>query len=683
MSFLNPLGLLFLGLVPLLVLLYLRRIRRERAVVSTLLFWQRAAGEQRQRFWLGKLRNWFSLLLFLLILLLLTFALARLEFGIFGGKASYTVLVVDTRARMQAREADGETRFAKALRQADAFAQRAYDGAQMAILATRPTPEVISPFSDDASALRRQLATLTVTDAAIDPAPTLELAQQLASSRKGQGRVVFITDALGRSEVPSVEVIAVGSGEPLDNVAITRFAARPQIASPSTADLLLEVANFGRTQARGSVEIRCDGAVLDVRPFDLAPGARAANVFQALPRAGSGLLEAHLRIAGSGSKDALPLDDTAYATLPPSEPLHVLLVTRGNWFLEKLLAADETLRFDLLEPDAFRPEMAAQFDAVIYDDCGPASLEELPALLGNALFIGSSPLGKSGTLAQPSVTDSDAASPLLRHVSWEEVTLLRADKVGLPQGADSGAWKFDAPVRSFDDPLIVTGVRRGGEGSEVSASNSQRLAVFAFDLGASDLPLRVAFPLLMSNTLRWLAKPDDRFSGDLLAGGSVRLGYGESARRVGEVGASGQGGEAVAASRSGDAPVSSLETQESLFQPLRNGFYELTQKSSDALAAAGAGGEAGQLGGPRVSGSDDAGKTRWLAVNTFSDAEANLAPLPSSASTAGGALAPGSGATVLPPFISFLALPLWQWLAVVAFVLFLLEWWLFNRRQTE
>jgi hypothetical protein len=86
---------------------------------------------------------------------------------------------------------------------------------------------------------------------------------------------------------------------------------------------------------------------------------------------------------------------------------------------------------------------------------------------------------------------------------------------------------------------------------------------------------------------------------------------------------------------------------QSLFQPLTNGFYEWQTRD---------------------------GK-RWLAVNTFSEAESDL--------RIGGA--PASASVALPS-ISLARIagwPLWQYLAAAALLLFALEWWLFHRRRTE
>ena len=544
---------------------------------------------------------------------------------------------------MQAVEPDGVTRFDKALRLVRQAASTAREGASVALLVARPAPEVISPFCTDPSVLGERLADLTATDAGGSLGPTLALARKLAGTRPGKRRILLFTDAPvkpsdaggdpGSSTNTALETVTVGAA--LDNLAITRFAARPQIASPQTADLLLEVANFGHAPVHGNVEISSDGTLLDVKPFDLEPGARKAEVFPAIPRAGSGRLVARLDTA-----DALALDNTAYALLPSAEPCRVLLVTKGDWFLEKLLGADPTLHFDLLAPDAFRPEMARNFDAVIYDNCAAeCGLNDLGAVVGNGLFLKSSPLGGSEALEQPPVSDTDADSPLLRFVQWQTVTFIHA--VQLPPPVADG-WKFEAPVRSADHPLIVAGTRLV---SSSSNSGEQRVAVFAFGIADSDLPLRVAFPLLISNTVHWLAGTDSEVPGAVACGQAVTLAPGETAQREPEQGA----GERNPASLAAVKPSAGVKGS---MQPLRNGFYRI-----DASAGQGE-------------------SHRWLAVNTADDDESNLqsasaAPAAPEHFEMAGALLEAAGGS------------LWRWFALAATVLLSAEWWLFHRRKTE
>ena len=70
----------------------------------------------------------------------------------------------------------------------------------------------------------------------------------------------------------------------------------------------------------------------------------------------------------------------------------------------------------------------------------------------------------------------------------QNVTFLRAASLAVPQ---LDGWTFQTPIRAFDHPLLLTGERH--------ATPPQRIAALALDVSDSDLPLRVAFPLLISN----------------------------------------------------------------------------------------------------------------------------------------------------------------------------------------
>lgn len=624
MSFLFPLGWLFAALVPVIVALYLRRVRRRQVVVPTLIFWQRALGEQNRRAFLGRLRQLLSLLLQLVIFTLILLALVRPEPANFSRHGHSTVIILDSRARMQAVEPNGETRFAKAVALAKQTAANAREGASIAILSAHAQPEVVAPFSSDPSQLLRHLDALQPTDDSGNLADAVALARELLAARSGAHRLLVLTDGgeladlqtAAASEASAVPLEIVSVGTPRNNVAITRFAARPQLASPQTFDLLLTLANYGDEPAEGTVEITSDETLLDVKPFRLDPGEKRTEVFPAiatgkksaaLPEA-PGKLLAKLELKET---DALGLDNVAYATRPAVKPLHVLLVSKGNWFLEKVLPANPAVRFEMLEPDAFAPSMAGSFDVVIFDGMAP----DLATLTtGNALFIKHSPLGATGgVIKEPLVTDSDPTNPLLRFVEWQNVTLLRAAELPTPS---LEGWRFEVPLRSFDHPLIVTGEH-----------GSRRIAIFAFDIAEGDLPLRVAFPLLISNTLQWLAGGGQPAPlADLESGNGIPLPTGATVR----------------------PPDSTQPVATRFFQPHRNGFYQIHQ---------------GEMEQP-------------VAVNTFAPQEADLRTglTENTASFFANANSLLAGAA---------SRPLWQWLALAALVLISLEWVLYHRRHTE
>ncbi len=607
MNFLHPAALAFAALVPLIIILYMLRKKRRTVTVPSVLLWQELAERAPQHRALGRIRGLLSLLLNLLVFLLVLLALMRPDFaGLFV--ARNTVIVLDTRARMQATGVGGSA-FERGKKLADQLVQRAGERNAFAVLGGRR--ETLAPFSTDERFLREAIAASAPSDAGGGIEKSVTLAQSLLRTRKGTGRVIVITDRDAKfagGEGITVETAAVG--EPADNAGITEFGMRSAPAAPQSQEIFIRAANFSAAPVEREIEIRLDGRLLDVLRAPIAAGQSFETVCTLATdalRSGHGWLTATL--AGS---DALAVDDTARAVAPTAPKPRVLLITKGNWFLEKALAADSSIAFELLGPESWRAGMEKSFDAVVLDDWLPPDAG--PAMLagGNFLFIGRSPLGGvSSDLANPVVTDADARSPLLRGIDIAPSRITR----GYRLDASAVPGRVEIPARSADDPLILT-VRDSG-------NDSRRSAIIAFRVADSDLPLRVAFPLLVSNCVHWLTGQSERDAAR--AGDVVSLAANERlATTPGESGA-------AAGLAAGASAVD------------RNGFYE--------IKTGGAG-------------------TAWLAVNTTDAAESDLR----------GAGAAGSAAITQAAFLGFAP---WRWLVLAALALSLFEWLAFHRRWTE
>ncbi len=669
MTWLQPWAAWAFAGVPVIVLLYFLRLKRRTLPVSTLMFWQRVQKESGRSAFFRKFRHLLSLLLHLVIFLLLLAALARPVFDRGIREGSATVIILDTRARMQAVEHDGRTRFERALQLARHYARQAGGGRNIALLTVGAATTVVVPFADDEKLILDSLARIAPTDATGDIAAAVSLADSLLAARKGSHRIVLLTardaDTPVRS-VPAVrtgvsasrELIAHAIGTARDNVAITRFATRALPSNPETSEVLLETQNFGSTTVRTDVEIALDGRTLEVKPLTLAPGERRLDVFASVPRpirGARGWLTAKI-----SAPDALASDNIAYATLPSAKVNRVLLVSKGNTFLEKLLAVDNSLKFQFIEPESWQPAMSEKFEAVIFDGAIPPSFD-LGTARGNFLFLKSTPFAakdssKDSVLEQPVITDVDATHPATRLASLQNITILRAQPLALPAPHDD--WKFSAPLRSAEHPLLITGERT------VEKMN-QRIAALAFDVLDSDLPLRVAFPLLIHGTLDWLSGEHAESASSPVAGEVIALPQGRSIAPV----------PLIAPPVSRDVKAQPGVT--GFFQPMQNGFYEIS----------------------------DAESKRWIAVNTFSAAESDLrdersayqqsalhaqnqkavSSVPSSTAPTTGSPAQATGRPLVGATFSAAlhAWPPWQWLALAAFVLLVAEWLLFHRRKTE
>jgi hypothetical protein len=490
MTWLQPWAVWFLAGLPVIILLYMLKVRRRAATLSTLIFWQHVVQEHRRRALFQRLRSFFSLLLHLIIFALIVAALARPTLDRLAREGASTVIVLDVRARMQAIEPDGETRFAKAVRGALASISEASPSRQFAVLAAGPHATVLSPFSGNERALLESVEKLDATDAGGSLDEALALAEDLVATRIGARQIVLFTDRplpdTIAAQHPLLVVRAVGTSR--ENAGITLFAARPLPASPSTSEVLLEVRNFGHVALKTSLELRYDDHLLDVKPLTLDPGGSQTLVFSSVPRP-SASARGHFT-ATLDTTDALSLDNIARVWLPPPRPVRVLLITNGNVFLEKALSADAGVSYELLAPDAWNESIAAKFDVVILDDFVPAARP-----IASTFYIKRSPFDAGSALDQPVLTEVDATHPTLRLLDFTHTTILRAQPLELP--APDTEWTYAAPLRSFDHAILVVGEKR--------PPNSRRVAALGLDLSATDLPLRIAFPLLVTNTVHWLA----------------------------------------------------------------------------------------------------------------------------------------------------------------------------------
>jgi Aerotolerance regulator N-terminal/von Willebrand factor type A domain len=607
MNFLFPAAFFLGSLTVAIVALYLRRPRRRPLEVSSLFFWQRVLERQPHRKFLGRLRNPLSLLLQLLIFALLLLALARPEEALLHGRRS-TVMVLDMRARMQAPGV-----FHDALLAAQDVVSRLGPNDEMAILGMEGVPRVVSSFSNDGKELRAKLASLEPSDAGGNLDEALLLAQRLLDARPGERRLLFIGD---RKAVAAENVDQITVGKARENAAILALAQRPIPASPQSAEIFAQLANFSDNAKGAELELSLDGKPFDLQRFQFGPGeARdfSAIVPKELLASGHGLLAARLV-----SADALASDNVARAALPTGKHLRVLLIGEDDPFLEGALKADSSIAVEILTPELWRPDLVAGFDAVVFDNWLPADLTLQSLTRGAFLFFGRTPFNAAGEETSPDFLEAaESESPLLWNVELGDVRLTRAERLVAPEDA---RWRISVPMRSAGEPMVLA----------LESSPEARIVAVAFGVADSTFPLRVGFPLFVSNVIHWLAGRLAPDQAELKAGETfVPIGGEEISQ------------EPLAQEVSAGLPATALFSPKPLTLR-KNGFYQVRAPV----------------------------ERRWLAVNTVDAAESDLRRSQSE----GGASLFGRKFGALHP---------WQWLALAALALLVAEWWLHHRRVTE
>jgi VWA domain-containing protein/aerotolerance regulator-like protein len=483
MSFLTPLALLGLLFVPVVLAMYLLKLRRDEQVVPSTLLWQKLLTDVEANAPWQRLRRSLLLLLQLLLVALLAILAARPFLERPAGLAGDVVVVIDTSASMAATDIP-PSRLSEAKAQVlEKLKDLPADGTVSVIAAGR-TARVVVNGTTDLGRVRAAIEGIAVSSDSGDLGDALNLADALAA-RAGDAEILVATDAALSIKPTSrlahkVSVIQVGRER--KNQAIIALAVRPA-SSGVTRSVFLSIANLDLEPARRQLEIWVDGVLKEAKDLaQLEPQTRTEVVIDDIPQ-GAQVIEARLTAGSSGgTDDALATDDRAWAVVPPDRLRRVLLVGAGDPYLETALTYLPNTELYGVTPEKYGPDTHPElFDLIIFEGFLPATLPR-SAILAIAP-PSDSPLGDvAGSLADPGIATLSPDEPILKFIDLSSVHIGKAVKLVQPPWART---VIPGPAGS---PLLYIGDLEG-----------RRAAVLAFLPRNSDLPLQVAFPVLMAN----------------------------------------------------------------------------------------------------------------------------------------------------------------------------------------
>ena len=310
--------------------------------------------------------------------------------------------------------------------------------------------------------------------------------------------------------------------------------------------------------------------------------------------------------------DNFALDDAVTAIARAPRAFHVLLVSAGNLFLEQALRLRADFQVDVVTPAAYHG--AAAYAMTVFDRFSPPSLPDGPFVMFDPPE--GTPLAGGAAVGIGRVRASDAGDPLLTNVSLQDVHVARSQDL-------TRSTFGRALITSLQTPLVLV------------RDEPYRQALFGFDIHESDFPLRIGFPVLVQNLSEWMlppSVPSRSFHPD------------EAVTIVPETGAT-----AVTVTRPDGSKRSIAPGAIATFADTDQlGVYTVEQA---------------------IAGKVD---RSWFAVNLFSDATSQLAPV------AHLTLPPIQGAPAgQAPHRGFLQV--WPWIALLGLVLVVVEWLAFHR----
>jgi len=494
MSFLTPFAAAFAVLLPLVVLMYLLKLKRRRVIVPSTLLWRRSVQDLVANAPFQKLRNNLLLYIQLLILALLIFGLMRPTMKLAGLRGETVVLLIDTSASMEAKDADGRPRLEKAKNAALNLVDSMSGGDQMIIVAFNNKTQVVQTVTGDKESLRQAIRSLHTVDTSTDLREAVLILTDLVTTVGSEGerqartdtRTVVVSDGeLGPSagllvDIPNLEYVKVGDAA--DNVGIVDLDIRQAFSGTFEYQVFTSLLNTGGEDVERFVELSVNGEVLDLKQVEIPAGKTTGVVFTTGERL-SGI--AQVKIQG---EDALAVDNVARGILAPKSDVNVLIVTRGNYFLEKVFNVDPNVNVARIAPSEYSPR--SDYDLTVFDNCAVPGLEP-----GNYVFINSVPEGLGFKVAdepveQPmtAIIDWNRVHPLTRFVNFEKIIIQKTMNVEPPSAATVLAESEAAPMLMLYEKDLT------------------RMLIIPFNLFQSDWPLQVSFPIFTANLMDYFTR---------------------------------------------------------------------------------------------------------------------------------------------------------------------------------
>ncbi len=628
MSLLVPAALAFGIIIPIILLLYFMRPKRQERVVGSTLLWQQALQDlQASRPW-QRLHITPLLLLQLLAAIVIVLILARPAIFASSPISGDTIIILQASASMQATDTlsggahpgDDEaeviapSRFEEAKNQILDLIDGLGSDDHLSIITMARTPQVLIAASSDKEQLRAKLAQARVTNQDADLEQAVSLATSLAAGRTniqlliiGDGHVLAPDQTLA---LPfPVRYLRIGTDAP--NEALTALAART-IQGKLVA--LAQVANYSNQQRSIPVELYADGRLVDVQTINLAAGASGALQWSPLPATTRFL---HARLI---SQDALAVDDEAWAIVGRSLHGRVLLVTKGNSFLKAALSLQPGVDLFETTPAKYVPNVG-NFDLTVFDGFVPPTLPD-----GGLFFVnppaGSYIFGKSGpTITVSHISAGSDSANLLQDVDLSSIHTLRISHELTP-----ALWA-QSVITAPETPLLLAG-----------ENANKRIAVLGFDLHDTDFPLQPSFPILIYNMVNWFLPLPVGGDGQVIPGVPVTISTWPGASQVTITGPDQQ--STIVGPPFPVVPFAKTNT---------TGIYQVVQ---------------------RVHGQEKLGA---FAVNLFDPLQSRLKPadrLPVEHSTDF-----QSGTNLVPRVLR----EIWPWIAALLLLILCVEWWLFSR----
>ena len=483
MRFLNPYMLLTLGIIPILIIIHALKPKPRQVDVTNLFLWNEVMKERGHNLTFARLKQNLPLILQGIVAALAALALAEPIWTYLTTPKGQIILVIDTSASMKTRTDTG-IRFDQARHKALELIEQRDQSQKVLVVEAGKNPRIKSGFTRRTDRLRGIIKRLQPSDVPADMESAIFLALSFVDPMR-EDIVHLISDGAGPNfpalaeNHPRIRLNIVSGGE--RNIGITKFEFRRQFDLSNLYEFMVEVKNFHPSPIDCPIRLSIDGAVLLEKTVEFEALAKKLLL---IPYSGliTGIAKATLEV-----DDDFQVDNHAYLSLIAVKDTWVLLVSKGNPFLEKLLAAYPNFKVNSVKEimPASWPQQAAHHDIVIVDRMNVPPTERGNFLLIDA-YSPTIPIIQAGRIDRPEVLAWKRESPLMSEVNLSGLIIKESARLRVADNLQ--------PVIESDRTGLMYAYEDKG----------LRAVLIGFDIARSDLPFKIAFPVMMSNIFSWL-----------------------------------------------------------------------------------------------------------------------------------------------------------------------------------
>ncbi len=481
MSFLYPLGLLGLLGVPAVVIIYILKNKYNEQTVPSTYLWTLSERFFKRRNPLSGLTGVINLILQILLITLLSLALARPIF-VLPDSASEYCFILDCSGSMNMTTA-GEKRFTLAKNAIAEIVEDARGGSTYTLVTVEGEVGVVYERLSDKKLALTMLEKIEASDGSVEEGEALALAQGYFEENPSLVTYLFTDKAYTAHN--GVEVVCVGEESDV-NYAIS------EVEGALLGGNLTVTAAVTAYQGDGDLTVRLyvDENPTPVETKTVTVGAGTRSTVEFVYQTEN---YASFRVALDGG-DALAADDEFISYNQKSESAYdILLVSETPFFFEAALDVLTDSKVDVVAPDKYQAQEG--YGLYIFHSYTPKALPDAAVwLINSSNSVPDSGFGIRGLIAldEPkelvkSASTASGARKLLEGVDGKNIFISEYVKY-------SGMYAKFTTLFSYDsNPLIFAGVNALGN----------REVVVGFDLHKADFSLSTDFVALMGNLLAY------------------------------------------------------------------------------------------------------------------------------------------------------------------------------------